>query len=87
MGGISDQTVFQRVGEWPMANIMKQNGNGNGLSFLVGDFMAFGPDYLNGLSHKVHGTYGMLKSGVVGAWINKMGHTQLSDSAQTLKHW
>lgn len=41
--------------------------------------------YLDGLQHKVHGTQGMMKTGVQGPGIDQMGQPQLLDPPQTLK--
>jgi hypothetical protein len=66
---------------------MKQNGNGHCPGFSICNFVTLGTDYLNGLSHKVHGPHCMLKTGMVGTWIDKMCHPQLPDSSQALKQW
>ena len=62
----------------------KQNGRSDGFCFFIGNFSAFLPDIFDGQSHQMHGTQGMLKTGMGGTRINKAGKTQLFDPPQSL---
>jgi hypothetical protein len=45
----------------------------------------FGPDNRDGLSHQVHGSDRMLKTGVVGPGVDKMCQSQLPDPSEPLE--
>jgi hypothetical protein len=68
-----------------VSDIMQQDGGSYRPCFFFADFMAPGPDDLNGLAHQVHGTHSMLESGMIGPGVDKVGETQLPDSPQPLK--
>jgi hypothetical protein len=82
---MAEKAVFKRMRKWPVPHIMQEYGYGNGPGFLRIDGVTFGADDLNGLAHQVHGSYGMLESGVVGTRINKVSEPQLPDPPQPLE--
>ena len=70
---------------WPVANVMKQDSDGNAECFLIGNFMSFESNFVNSIVHQVHCADSVMKPIVNGSGINQMRQAQLGDSSQSLK--
>jgi hypothetical protein len=47
--------------------------------------MSFLTQGVDGTTHEVHGSYGVVKTSVIGARIDQVGKSQLRDTTQTLE--
>ena len=80
-----DYHLFKRMREWPMANIVQQDGYSYCFFFGLGNYLAFVAQGFNGQAHQVHSTKGMVKTGMQCSGINEVRHAQLLNIAQALK--
>ena len=68
-----------------MANVVQQDGDLNGQSFLIADLGSFGAQHVDGLGHQVKGTQGVVKTRVQCPRVNIVRQTDLFDAPQALK--
>lgn len=85
MADTGDERVLQSVAEWAVSNVVKKDGDEHPAFFLWGDRMTLLAEGVDGASHEVHGTDGVMKARMVGSWVHEVGESKLGDSTQALK--
>ncbi len=85
MGHTVHHRVFQGMRKWPVANVVKEDGNLYRFGFARGDGMTLALQYGDGPLHQMHGAQGMVEAGVVGPWIHQGTQAQLTNTAQSLE--
>ena len=77
--------ILERVRERAVANVVQHYGRHGAFRLVVGYFGAFHPQRVNGKPHKRCRPNGVQKTRVLRSGVNHIAHSQLFDSAQTLK--
>ena len=77
VGAAGDKKVFQGMRKGRVSDIVQQYGCQSGFLFLCGDVNTFFCQCLQGVLHQMHGTYGMLETGVGGTRIHQVRQSQL----------
>lgn len=77
--------VFKCMAEWPMPNIMKQNGAQERYFLFIRYLITLQSQLINRILHEVHGANGVLKAIVQRTGIDKVRQTKLRNAPQTLK--
>ena len=77
--------VFKRMAEWPMPNIMKQDGAQERYFLFIRYLITLQSQLINRILHEVHGANGVLKAIVQRTGIDQVRQTKLRNAPQTLK--
>ena len=68
-----------------MAYVVQQNGQGSPFVFFIGDGYPLVAKVIQGNAYKVHGTQGMVKTGVVCPGVNQLRQTHLFNPPEPLE--
>ena len=85
MAHSADEGVFKYVGKRTMSNVVQEDGSPNSFFFRVENEVAFALEGVDGETHEMEGSNGMLEAGVLSSWIDDTGESELLDTAQTIK--
>ena len=87
MTDVRKQGLLQGMGEWSVANIVKEDSDLRCLPFIFCHLNSLAAQNLECLLHEVHGTEGMVKPGVDGSRVDQLSEAKLSDVSHSLKKW
>lgn len=85
MAHSADEGVFKYVGKRTVSNVVQEDGSPNSFFFRVENEVAFALEGVDGETHKMEGSNGMLEAGVLCSWIDHTGESELLDTAQTIE--
>ena len=85
MVDLTDNGVLQGMGKGAVADIMQQDGEDRSQPFFLVDLVPFLTKDIEGFLHQVHGTQGMMKAGMQGSGVDKVGEPQLLYAPQALE--
>jgi hypothetical protein len=81
----ADEYILQCMREWPMAYVVKEDGDLGSELLFGSDVVAFDLEYGDSLAHEVKGTEGVMKTRMIGTGIYIAAKAQLLDAPETLE--
>lgn len=84
MGYTLDEGMFEYVRERSVSEVVEQDSDGSGLSFLVGDGYAFLLQGAEGFLHEVHSSEGVEEAAMHSSGVDEVGQPELADTIKSL---